>query len=84
MRRITYSRELIPDAFGAARGVFYKDGVEFARIPADGLNDMFYFPRHSHNKELFVVIKQQLNDPTLNDELLTVLRETFPAVEFSI
>jgi hypothetical protein len=84
MRRITYSRELIPDTFGAARGVFYKDGIEFARIPADGLNDMFYFPRHPYNTEVFNIIKQQLNDPTLDDELLAVLRETFPAVEFNV
>jgi hypothetical protein len=84
MRRITYSKELIPDTFGAARGVFYKDGIEFARIPADGVNDIFYFPRHPYNTEVFNIIKKELNDPTLNDELLAVLRETFPAVEFNV
>ena len=84
MQRITYSRELIPDTFGAARGVFYKDGVEFARIPPDRLNDIFYFPHLPYARDLFSIIKQELNDPSLEGELLTVMKETFPSVIFHV
>jgi hypothetical protein len=84
MRRITYSREPIPNTFGAVRGVFYKDGVEFARIPSDGLNDIFYFPHLPYAKDMFNIIKRELNDPSLEGELLELMKETFPSVVFHL
>lgn len=81
--RITKTLEIDPESF-TPKAVFYKDGVKFAQLNIELLRDLECY--HSLSKdeiteEIFLVLKSELNDETLNEELKSVLYQTYKPSE---
>lgn len=79
MSRITYEEKQVSDGgFGfVTRGLFFKDGKEFARISSNLLDDLKSLKGFDWRNELKTALLYELNDPTLEQECLEVMDNEF-------
>jgi len=80
MNRITIETEVDPINFGYNKYIFKKDGVEFAKCSQDLLRDILACTDFSEEETLAewkYVLKYELKDISLEDELEEVFREFY-------